>query len=187
MKVTSRRSLLKAAGVGGVAAGLGVIANTEASSVQRGPAPGHAHRPVSGPMAQATVTFGAWQGDQGWDRFDGDPFDPIGANHHTLAPHEVTIRAGGSVSYIISGFHQVVVYDNGTEPEDIDTSNLVGPPEPIFIDDPNRRIYRGLNPLGLPQDRVESVMFSRPGRYLVICGLIFHFNDEMWGFVRVLP
>jgi plastocyanin len=58
--------------------------------------------------------------------------------------------------------------------------------------------YSGLNPLltpppGLPpfvafsttQNRVEAVSFSKPGRYLVICGVLPHFNDGMWAWIEV--
>ena len=38
------------------------------------------------------------------------------------------------------------------------------------------------------RDRVEVVHFANPGTYLVICGVRNHFvNDDMYGFVRVLP
>ena len=136
-------------------------------------------------MSHATVTFGAWHMD-GLDLFSNEPTPAD--NHHTLAPNEVTIKAGGSVSFLISGFHNVQIYDNGTHPGNINTTLLTPPPAPpIFIDDPNNRIYRGPNPIGLPSDRVESVAFPNVGTFLVICGLIFHFNDEMWGYVKVVP
>ena len=56
-----------------------------------------------------------------------------------------------------------------------------------MINDPDRRIYRGLDPRLVPQDRVEVVHFANPGTYLVICGVLPHFNDDMFGFVRVIP
>jgi hypothetical protein len=57
--------------------------------------------------------------------------------------------------------------------------------------------YEGLNPLGPPpqlppfapvslaQNRVEAVSFLRPGRYLVICAVLEHFNDRMYAVVEV--
>jgi hypothetical protein len=54
------------------------------------------------------------------------------------------------------------------------------------VNDPTNRVYRGVNPVGAPQDRVEVVQFSKPGTYLVICAFLPHFQDEMWGFVRVI-
>jgi plastocyanin len=116
------------------------------------------------------------------------------ANHHALTPQVAKIKAGGTVNFIIGGFHQVLVYDNGTQPGDIDTSILVPvttppPPGPLLIADPTRRIYRGLDPSTLSgvQDRVEVVHFANPGTYLVICGVLPHFQQGMYGFVKVTP
>jgi hypothetical protein len=60
------------------------------------------------------------------------------------------------------------------------------PTRPI-INDPNRRIYRGVDPSLQARDRVEVVNFSKPGTYLVICGVLPHFQEGMYGYVRVLP
>jgi hypothetical protein len=161
-------------------------------------------------LATATVSFGAWA--SGINRQPN-----IGAtaglanNVHALIPYEVKIKAGGTVNFIIAGFHLVVVYDDGTKPEDINVGMTVlpqGAPAPPLIDDPNNRIYRGIDPTVLPflqgplqpalmppgappfqpvlQDRVEVVHFPDPGKFLVICGVLPHFNDGMYGFVRVI-
>lgn len=57
--------------------------------------------------------------------------------------------------------------------------------------------YEGLNsigpppqvppfaPLSLAQNRVEAVSFLKPGRYLVICAVLEHFNDAMYAVVEV--
>ncbi len=75
-------------------------------------------------------------------------------------------------------------------------------PVPPLIDDPNNRIYRGLDPSVLPmlpgstppqplQDRIETVRFPNPGKFLVICDVLPHFFDVptgqfiMFGYVRV--
>jgi hypothetical protein len=34
-------------------------------------------------------------------------------------------------------------------------------------------------------DRIEAVNFKVPGRYLVVCGVVPHFNEGMHGFVTV--
>ena len=90
------------------------------------------------------------------------------------------------MNFIISGFHNVIVYDDGTQPGDINTTLLL---DGLLINDPNRRIYRGLDPrlaqLVL-QESTEVVQFPKPGNYLVICGVLPHFNDGMFGFVKVL-
>ena len=93
------------------------------------------------------------------------------------------------MNFIIAGFHHVLVYDDGTQPGAINATLLVpGSVPPGLIDDPANRIYRGLDPRLFPQDRVEVVQFSKPGTYLVICGVRPHFvNDQMFGFVKVLP
>jgi plastocyanin len=141
-------------------------------------------------LNNATVSFGGWMTTPSLDRFPN--VSPIPANHHALTPETVRIKAGGTVNFIIGGFHQIAVYDNGTRPEQINTNLLITPTVgnlPRFlIDDPNRRIYRGLDPSTQSQDRVEVIQFDRPGIYLVICTVRPHFvNDRMYGFVRVLP
>jgi hypothetical protein len=36
-------------------------------------------------------------------------------------------------------------------------------------------------------NRIESVTFPQPGRYLVICAVLEHFNDAMYAWVEVRP
>jgi plastocyanin len=182
MSKTSRRNLLKATAAAGVSAALGFPIKAETRDAEK---KSHQHQPIAGPLANATVSFGAWPTDPPLDRFPnlGAPVKP---NQHQLIPHEVTIKAGGSVNFILAGFHHVVVYDDGTQPTEINAA-LANPAFPALIDDPNNRIYRGLDPRLFPQDRVEVVHFSKPGTYLVICGFRLHFvNDQMFGFVKVI-
>lgn len=158
---------------------------------------------IDGPLANATVSFGVWQTDPPFDRILSalGPNDRT-RNEHELLPNQVKIKAGGSVNFIISGFHQILVYDDGTQPGDFNagTTHTVPPQQqqmPELIDEPIDRIYRGLDPSQQPlyrgvntfvQDRVEVVQFPNPGTYLVICAVHSHFfNDDMFGFVRVLP
>jgi hypothetical protein len=143
-----------------------------------------------GRRATATVSFGQWQTDLELplDRLLGNPLMGAGNNHEVI-PHVVKIRAGGAVNFIISGLHNVAVYDDGTQPGEISTASPLPGAAGGIIDDPNNRIYRGLDPNPQPasRDRVEVVQFSKPGTYLVICGVLNHFvNDHMFGFVRVL-
>jgi hypothetical protein len=140
------------------------------------------------PLSNASVSFGAWMTVPALDRFPD--VSPREANHHELIPRQIRIKAGGTVNFIIAGFHQVIVYDDGTQPGEIDTAVTVPPTEggPPLINDPNNRIYRGLDPSLQPRDRVEVVHFPNPGTYLVICGVLPHFvDDDMFGFVKVLP
>src|SRR5262245_47202803 len=140
-----------------------------------------------GILANATVSFGSWMTTPALDRFPN--LSPRTANHHELIPQLALIKAGGTVNFIIAGFHHVLVYDDGTKPEDINTNITIAPtnqPMPLLIADPNRRIYRGLDPSTQPQDRVEVVQFANPGTYLVICGVLPHFQEGMYGFVKVI-
>jgi plastocyanin len=144
----------------------------------------------NGISRNATVSFGEWMTTPPLDRFPNQ--SPRLANHHQLVPNKVKIKAGGTVNFIISGFHNVNVYDNGTQPADINanlTRGTTGMPAGVpLINDPNRRIYSGLDPSLQPLDRVEVVHFPNPGTFLVICGVRGHFvDDHMFGFVKVVP
>ena len=162
------------------------------------------HRPLTGPLASATVSFGAWPVGSVEAPLDRTvtPLAPFAPNVHALLPWSVRIKEGGSVNFVLAGFHQVVVYAPPTKPDDIDTSVLLpipgAPPVVGLIDDPRNRIYRGLDPRLLSpappaapnllsQDRVEVVGFSERGTYLVICAVNVHFADGMFGWVSVIP
>ncbi len=72
---------------------------------------------------------------------------------------------------------------------------------PPLVNYATDRVYRGLDPRvlqylplapppagttgNLVMDRVESVNFKEPGRYLVVCGVLPHFNEGMHGYVNV--
>lgn len=181
MSKTNRREMLKKVGVAGtVAAGLGL-------------APGHSRSASHddddhGDVGSVSVSFGVWMTTPPLDRYPNS--SPAAANHHVLIPRTAKVKAGGSVNFIISGFHQVNVYDNGTKPGDINTAltrPTTGTPAGVpLINDPNRRLYSGLDPSLQARDRVEVVHFPNPGTFLVICGVQPHFvNDHMFGFVRV--
>jgi plastocyanin len=142
-----------------------------------------------GILSNATVSFGSWMTTPAVDRLPPNDPNPRAANHHELIPQLALIKAGGTVNFIIAGFHNVVVYDDGTKPDDINSALTIPPAMggPPLINDPNRRIYRGLDPSTVPsQDRVEVVQFANPGTYLVICGVQPHFREGMYGFVKVL-
>lgn len=159
----------------------------QAGEGHRGHATANPAPAAEGPLSNATVSFGGWMTTPALDRFPNvsDRF----ANHHTIEPRIAKIKAGGMVNFIIGGFHQVIVYDDGTQPGDINKTLTVLPTAggPPLINDPANRIYRGLDPSLQPQDRVEVVQFANPGTYLVICGVLPHFEQAMYGYVRVLP
>jgi len=181
-----RREFVEKLGIGTVtvaaAGAIGSVART-ASAKQT-----HDHSTLDGPMASATVVFGSWITDPPLDRFPNN--SPRTANNHKLLPYTATIKAGGSVTFNISGTHLLLIYGDGTTLASITRTVVEAtpgpPPFPGFINDPVNRIYRGLDPRLLPQDRQETVTFVEKGTYLVVCGLVPHFDEGMHGFVKVV-
>ena len=171
----------------------------------------HDHAQMSGPLATATVSFGYWppvDGTAGSGNRFAVPNARTAPNGHALVPYEATIKAGGTVNFIVAGFHLIAVYEPGITVADIDINSLVpGSSPPGLIDDPNGRVYFGIDPRRLPlltppppapaapnlQDRVEVVQFTQRGRHLVICAVLPHFapnppvHPPMHGWVNVLP
>jgi hypothetical protein len=192
-----RRDFVQRLGIGSTVIAAGAALGHSAA-VRDAEAQGHDHAQVDGPLASATVSFGQWIAGT-IDRI-AEP-NPRTLNQHLLVPYMPTIKAGGSVNFIIAGFHHVVAYAPGTTTAHINTAARVRPQQPtppppvppgapdlyFLINDPLNRVYRGLDPSLLPQDRVEVVTFREPGTYLVICGFLPHFLiDNMHGFVRVI-
>jgi len=190
-----RREFVEKLGLGSAAAlvaggAIVVGAGSSGASTSAKPAKGHQHDPVKGPLAMATVVFGAWRTDLSLDRF---PNISVGtANSHAVSPYQATIKVGGSVAFLISGLHQILVYGPDVRPESINaqlTRPSTGTPSGTpLINDPANRVYGGLDPSTQPRERTEVVNFHAEGKYLVICGVQPHFvNDNMYGWVRVLP
>lgn len=152
-----------------------------------------------------TVAFGAGLNT-------AQPGNP--ANHHVL-PKVIRVQAGDVVNFVVSGLHVIRVYDRGVKLDDVKAQipdecevNPAPPaefPANCFTDGPVPVIpqlgldvfYEGLNSIGPPppvppfapvslaQNRVEAVSFAAPGRYLVICAVLEHFNDGMYAVVEV--
>ena len=68
MSKTTRQRFLKVAGAGSVAAGLGAMTKAETAKNKAAGAAAHDHRPLSGPLASATVSFGQWDTKPLFDR-----------------------------------------------------------------------------------------------------------------------
>lgn len=108
-----------------------------------------------------------------------------------LVPRTVTIAAGGTIHYEIMPFHQIGIYEPGTQPEDINLALTEDLTVPIFnpdfiINDPDDRL--ALSPFMLAETTWTSPSgtFDKPGRYLVICTITPHFvNADMYGWVIV--
>lgn len=124
----------------------------------------------------------------------GSPFPPPSGHDQSghakdnLVPRTVVIQTGGTVTFDTFGVHQVAIYDDGTEPETIDTSIRRGTPclggAPLLIDDAENRLAVFDQPCaGGPAS--PSYTFTEPGRYLVICAFLPHFELQMWGWVIV--
>jgi plastocyanin len=117
------------------------------------------------------------------------------ANHHVL-PKTIEIKAGGVVNFAVGGFHQIVIYNPGTDIGDI---TLPAFPPNLFV---NYQLatayYVGINPdnanpatdpapetLFNGENRLETVSFAEPGVYLVICNVTPHLRDGMYAYVKV--
>jgi len=186
----NRREFVEKLGAGSaVAVAGGVLAGSLTQRSAEAQESEHDHTPISGPLATATVSFGAWPPH---DRLAPLPPNTPPPNVHQLIPNTTTIKAGGTVNFIVAGFHNIAVYGNGTKPGDINAAirkTIPGAPPtfPQLIDDENNRVFRGIAafpPTNI--DRVEVVHFPKKGEYLVICAFVPHFEDNMWGWVKVV-
>jgi plastocyanin len=196
-----RREFVERAGIGAAALALGATQGGHASAAHEEQV---SHNAISGPLATATVSFGAWA--KGTNRRPNLVASAgLTNNAHVVTPNHVTIKAGGTVNYMIAGFHVIAVYDDGTQPGSINTNTTVTPfgaAMPPIIDDENNRVYRGIDPTVMPflqgpmqkgpvgpafqpllQDRIEVVQFPDPGTFLVICAVLPHFAMGMYGYV----
>jgi hypothetical protein len=65
--------------------------------------------------------------------------------NHAILPKKIKIKQDGVVHFLVAGFHQIMVYQPGTRPEDIDV-----PASGTFINDLEDLFYHGINPAGGP-------------------------------------
>jgi plastocyanin len=132
----------------------------------------------------------------------GSPFPP-GSGHDgsahaadNVVPRTVVIRQGGTVTFNVpAAVHQIRIYKPGTDDEDIDTSKLTtlaafagcaGNPvvnAPLVINDPTNLEAAIPVPCFTPTTKTHT--FTAPGKYLVICAFLPHFEVGMYGWVEV--
>jgi hypothetical protein len=129
-------------------------------------------------------------------------------NHH-IVPQEFKVRItraamfDGSVvavpavvNFVVSGFHWIWTYQPGVTVEEV---RAHVPAAGTFVNyDVNvfaKGVFPGtppafadatLFPLSSAQNRTDSIAFSTPGTYLVICNVRGHFLDAMYAWVKVV-
>ena len=109
-----------------------------------------------------------------------------------------------TVNFIVSGFHWVWVYKDGVRLQEVvDQIPAAGTfvnYEVITVGVSNvfaKGVFPGTPPafadiapanptLSAAQNRTDSIAFSTPGKYLVICNVRGHFLDGMYAWVRVV-
>ena len=133
----------------------------------------------------ATIQFG--QPDA------GSPFPPSASHDESsnaidnLVPRTVVIDVGETVTFQVpAGAHQIAIYEPGVEPANIDTSLLTAlcpGPAARLINDPSGRVALITHACGSAWD--AQYTFTEPGRYLVICAFLPHFQVGMYGWVEV--
>ena len=95
-----------------------------------------------------------------------------------MIPGTVVIPAGGTVTFRVFPGHRLAIYNDGTQPEDINLA--IG--NASFLLDPTNRIALQ----GAPVPLITFTFNRPPGRYLVICAVRRHFVvARMWGWVIV--
>jgi plastocyanin len=107
-----------------------------------------------------------------------------------MVPRNVVIDRGGTVTFKTFGVHEVAIYEDGTDPDDIDTSKVTAMPAgcptgnaPLLMTDADNRIALYTQPCGGERQVVHT--FTQPGKYLVICAFLPHFQVQMYGWVTV--
>jgi len=181
------RTLIAAAALSLIVISLACSQGGSSSSNPTAPAAGAASSASS--ALTATIEFGRDQ--------LGSPFPPpsghdaSGHSRDSLFPAEVVIDKGGTVTFKmgISGVHEVAIYKPGTQPGDINT-HLMDPASPTCppvptINDPNNRVAIVSDQLCEGGSPAPTWTFTTPGRYLVICTFLPHFEVGMYGWVTV--
>jgi plastocyanin len=163
---------------------------------QQGSIPSTPAAPTAGLDAQGGTGALAATMNFGLDTI-GSPFPPpsghdqSGHARDNLVPRTVVIDTGGTVTFRmgVSGVHAVAIYNPGKEPKDVNTGILAPPPAgcpPVpLIDDPVNRLVELSTQVCAGGSPAPSHTFTQPGKYLVICTFLPHFNVGMYGWVVV--
>ena len=143
----------------------------------------------------ATMRFGSTHMN-GFAQMAPSALDHNAAGHMVdkVYPHTVVIERGQTVTFESLPVHQIAVYGPGTAPADIrldpefldDVSTPFGDFPDVLINDPANR--RALSPVAFePMTWTpDAATFAEPGRYLVVCTVIFHYVEaKMYGWVEV--
>ena len=144
--------------------------------------------------SNAVMQFG--QVDVGSPAPPGSDHDASAHAKDNIVPRTVTITVGGTVTFNVpAAVHQVRIYKPGTDDEDIDTSKLTtlaayagcsGNPVfnvPLVINDTNN--LEAAIPIPCLTPTTVKHTFTAPGKYLVICGFLPHFEVGMYGWIEV--
>jgi plastocyanin len=119
-----------------------------------------------------------------------------------IVPRTVVIKVNGTVTFNLpANIHQINIYKPGTQPEDVDVSinnrttladhaecgaplpdELTG--APIVIGDAGDNFEAAI-PVPCLQPTQKTYTFTQPGRYLVICAFLPHFQVGMYAWVEV--
>ena len=168
------------------------LTSTGPSAVSNAGADVTATRPIGTPStlatpSSATVQFGQANVGSGFPPPSGH--DQSAHAVDNMVPRTVVIDKGGTVTFNTLGVHEVAIYAPGTDPDDIDTTVLklmpAGCPQfaPLLMDDATNRI--ALYEQACGGIRQVQHTFTEPGRYLVICAFLPHFEVQMYGWVEV--
>ena len=167
--------------------------NTTAPSLVTGGGTASPSNRSVGPVATAssamTATMQFGQANVGSDYPPVPAHDQSAHAKDNLVPRTVVIDKGGTVTFNTFGVHQIAIYAPGTEPDDIDTSDVVQMPgncpafAPLLIDDDTNRVGFYTHACGGPWSQPHT--FTEPGKYLVICAFLPHFEVQMYGWVIV--
>ena len=138
----------------------------------------------------------------------GSPFPPTSEHDQSahavdnIVPRTVVIKVNGTVTFNLpASVHQINIYKPGTQPEDVDVSmanrttlaaraGCGAPLPPALVNAPIVIHTGGANfeaaiavPCLTPTTREYT--FTQPGKYLVICAFLPHFEVGMYAWVEV--